>query len=75
MEGASVNEPKTISGEEFRLHLLELAKAIKDDDRVYFGSGDLSLSRVKERGPVDGPRLVQIEFTELYRITHEPSAS
>ena len=46
---------------------------IKDDDEVFFGAGDLSLERVQERGPTEGPRLVQIEFNELYKITHDPS--
>lgn len=68
-----MTHPKTISGAEFRAHFLELARMIKDDDEVFFGAGDLSLERVQERGPTEGPRLVQIEFNELYKITHDPS--
>lgn len=68
-----MTQPKTMSGQEFRLWFLELAKSIQDDDQVFFGSGDLSFNRIKERGPKEGPRLVQIEFVELYKVTHDPS--
>lgn len=57
-----------MSGAEFKAHFLELAASLKDTDLVYFGSADLSFNRVKERGPVQGPRMVQIEFNELYKI-------
>ena len=68
-----MSEPKTMSGEEFRMHFLDLAKSIRDDDRVFFGGGDLSFYRAKERGPVEGPRLVQIAFNEIYTVSHDPS--
>jgi len=41
---------------------------------VTFGSGDLSVLRVKDRGPVAGPPVLNIEFAELYRITLDPNS-
>jgi hypothetical protein len=66
---------KTISGAEFKLRFRGFAESLKDDDQVFFGAGDLSLHRIKERGPVNGPRLVQIEFNEIYSVTPEASAN
>lgn len=60
---------KMMSGAEFKEHFSALISELKDTDLVYFGNADLSLYRLKERGPVDGPRMVQIEFNELYKIT------
>lgn len=60
--------PKYMTGAEFRQHFLELAMSIKDEDFIYFGAGDLSFYRPKERGPIEGPRLVQIEFNEIYKV-------
>lgn len=68
-----MNKQKTLSAQEFRLHFAPLLESLKDDDVVYFGSGDLSFYRIKERGPVDGPRQVQIEFNEVYAVTASPS--
>lgn len=62
------NTTKTMTGAEFRAHLAPLLASLKDDDLVFFGAGDLSLYRTKERGPNEGPRMVQIEFNELYKI-------
>ena len=61
-------KPKTMTGAEVKVRLLPDLLSLRDDDEVFFGGGDLSLHRVKERGPVDGPRLVQIEFNELYTV-------
>ncbi len=66
-------EPKTITKAELKLLLLDELNALPDDARVYVGAGDLSLYRPKHRGPVEGPPLVQIEFRELYTITHDPA--
>jgi hypothetical protein len=63
---------KIMSGAEFKLHFALLLSTLKDDDEVFFGSGDLSFYRPKERGPVNGPRLVQIEFNEVYKILADP---
>lgn len=64
----STKPPKTMSGAEFRAHFGPLLASLKDDDEVFFGAGDLSFYRPKERGPIEGPRLVQIEFNEIYEI-------
>ena len=57
-----------MSGAEFNERFMALARDLKDTDLVYFGNADLSLHRFKERGPLEGPRMVQIEFNELYKI-------
>lgn len=64
-----MTEPKYLSGAEFKLHFKALVESLADDDLVTFGAGDLSLYRPKERGPVEGPRIVQIEFNETYTVT------
>ena len=63
---------KTITVAELRTRLLDELNALPDDARVTFGSGDLSLYRAKDRGPVEGPRVVQIEFNEVYRVVAAP---
>lgn len=60
---------KTISGAELKLLLQDFINTLEDDAQVSFGSGDLTLYRVKERGPVEGPRMVQIEFNQAYKVT------
>lgn len=60
---------KTISGAELKLMLQDFINTLEDDAQVSFGSGDLTLYRVKERGPVEGPRMVQIEFNQAYKVT------
>lgn len=59
---------KMMSGAEFKERFMDLARSLKDDDLVYFGNADLSLLQLRERGPVEGPRMVQIEFNELYKV-------
>lgn len=63
---------KTISGAEFKAHMRPLLDSLADDDEVFFGAGDLSFYRVKDRGPVQGPRLVQFAFNEVYTVTADP---
>jgi len=63
---------KTITIAELKTRLLNELNAMKDSDEVIFGGGDLSLYRHKDRGPVSGPRLVQIEFNEVYSVTVDP---
>lgn len=41
------------------------------NDKMMSGASDLSFFRTKERGPINGPRLVQIEFNEVHTITAE----
>jgi hypothetical protein len=67
-------KPKTMSGAEFKQSFSAFMSGLKDNDEVYFGTGDLSLYRFKDRGPVQGPRMVQIEFNEVYSVTADPDA-
>lgn len=69
-----MTHPKTITAAELRVRLLDELNSLKPDDEVYFGAGDLSLYRPKDRGPVGGPRLLQIEFNEVYSVTIDPDA-
>lgn len=62
---------KMMSGAEFKQRFMELARSLNDDDLVYFGNADLSLHRFKERSPLQGPRMVQIEFNEAYKVLME----
>ena len=62
-------KPKTMTGAEVKALLLPELLALKDDDMLYFGAGDLSLYRFKDRGPAQGPRMVQLEFNEVYAVT------
>lgn len=66
-----MNEPKTISIGELR-NDLEGLLAMPDDTRVFFGDGTLSFYRVKNRGPVDGPQLLQFAFNEVFKVTLDP---
>lgn len=60
--------PITITVGELRLALQDLLSR-PDDARVYFGAGDLTFYRIKDRGPVGGPDLVQFAFGEIYTVT------
>lgn len=62
---------KSMTGAEFKERFGELLRDLKDEDQVTFGGGDLSLYRLKERGPIEGPRVVQIEFNEVYKVLME----
>ena len=57
-----------MSGAEFKAEFAELVRNLKDTDLVYFGNADLSFFRLKERGPLAGPRMVQIAFNEPYNV-------
>lgn len=63
-----MSERKTITGQQFRLMFKDLVDNLKDDDLVYFGTGDLSVQNPKERGMPGARREVQIRFNELYEI-------
>ena len=65
-------KPKTMTGADVKALLLPELQSLEDDDLLYFGTGDLSLYRLKERGPIDGPRMLQVEFNEVYRVVIEP---
>ena len=63
-----MSETKYLSGAEFKLHFQDLLASLKDDDQITFGSGNLSFFRLNENGPAAGPRVVQVEFNELYKV-------
>lgn len=50
-----------------RAHLKPLL-AMPDDTLISFGTGDLSLTRIKNRGPYMGSTLEQFEFNEIYTV-------
>lgn len=52
-------------------HELEQLLALPDDTLVTFGAGDLVFNRIKNRGPVDGPAVMNFEFSTLYRVTDQ----
>jgi hypothetical protein len=45
--------------------------AMPDDTQVTFGSGDLRFHRLKNRGPLEGPAVINFEFSTLYTVTHQ----
>ena len=65
-------KPKTITIAQLRMELLNQLNTMDDNDEVYFGAGDLSLYRLKNRGATTGPKLLQIEFNEVYSVTVDP---
>ena len=67
-----MHPPKTITVGELRRLLLPHLNALPDDAEVYFGAGDLSFYRVKDRGPIGCPALLQIEFNQVYTVTVDP---
>jgi hypothetical protein len=62
-----MNKLKTITVGQLRRELA----VFSDDAPLFFGSGDLTFLRTKNRGGES--ELVQIEFGELYEVTHDPS--
>lgn len=64
----------TLSGAEFKEHFKPLIDSLNDNDMVFFGSGNISFYRLKERGPAqaDAPRLVQVEFNEVISVQDFP---
>lgn len=70
-------KPKTITVGELR-NDLERLLSCPDDTEVFFGGGNLSYYRLKNRGyrsdDSDEPSLVQFEFNELYEVTLDPSS-
>lgn len=64
---------KTITAGELKLFLLPHIQALKDDDLVTFGGGQLSWYRPKLRGPSkDGKEVLDIEFNEVFTIQADP---
>ena len=64
---------KSMSGAELKLHFKQLCRGLKDNDEVTFGGGLLTFNRAKNRGPIQGPQSVDIEFNELFKVTYDPS--
>jgi hypothetical protein len=62
-------ELKTITVGELRTLMLNHLNALPDNALVTFGAGDLSFNRLKDRGPVGGPAVMNLEFNEIYRVT------
>jgi len=58
--------PKTITVGDLRAQLA----GYSDNTPLYFGHGDLSFVRVKNRG--GSKDMLNIEFGELYDITYDP---
>lgn len=64
---------KPMTREEFQNFAAQvLAQAETPGAQIYFGSGDLSFYRPKNRGPKEGPAMVFIEFNEAYNVTADP---
>lgn len=61
-------KPKTMTIAELKLLLLNELNAMDDNDEVTFGGGQLSLHRAKDRGPITGRRMVDIEFNEVFKV-------
>jgi len=60
---------------EFKDRIVDQIKNLPDDSEIFFGAGDLSFYRVKNRGYIgdsDTPRLVQIEFNQVYEVDIDP---
>ena len=71
-----MSKPKTITVGELR-HALTSLLSLPDDAEVFFGGGDLSYNRLKDRSSLDpkATRLMNIEFNELYKVTFDSDIS
>ena len=64
-------QPKTITIAELKALCLNHLMMLPDDTEIYFGVGDLTFYRAKTRlyrADNRTPKMVQIEFNEIYRI-------
>lgn len=61
----------TMTGAEFKERFQSFLNTLEDDDEVFFGGGDLSFYRFKERSPLNGPKMHNIEFNEAYKVTSD----
>lgn len=52
-------------------HELQGLLDLPDDTEVTFGHGDLRFYRLKNRGPVAGPAVINFEFSTLYQVTDQ----
>ena len=65
---------KIMSLAEFRQQIWDQLKHLPDDTEIVFGAGDLSVNRCTTRlyrADNKTPKHVQIEFNEIYVITHD----
>jgi hypothetical protein len=69
---APAGPPKHTTVGRLRPELVDLL-AMSDDTLVYFGDGQITFNRIVNRGPNDGPALMQIEFNEIYVVTPDPT--
>ncbi|MCW3644087.1 hypothetical protein K6Y74_12680 [Burkholderia cenocepacia] len=70
-----MTKPYTMTVREFKDRIVDQIKNLPDDSEIFFGAGDLSFYRVKNRGYIgdsDMPRLVQIEFNQVYVVDIDP---
>lgn len=50
---------------------LEALLSRPDETIVTFGAGDLRWLRIKNRGPVEGPAIMNFELGTLYTVIHQ----
>ena len=63
----------SITLDHLRAELRQL-EGLPDDTLITFGHGDLVFNRIKNRGPVTGTQVFNVEFSTLYRVTLQPDA-
>ncbi len=63
---------KTITVGELRTLMINQMREMNDDDEIMFGGGALSFYRLKDRGGRVGPRLVDVEFNEVFKVVVDP---
>ena len=62
---------KSMPASEFKALFQGLIDELDDNDQVTFG-GVLSFYRFKDRGPKAGPRVIDIEFNQVFTVTLDP---
>ncbi|MGS1071693.1 hypothetical protein [Burkholderia glumae] len=73
-----MSKPYTMTVREFKDRIVKQIEHLPDDSEIFFGAGDLSFYRVKNRsyiGNSNTPRLVQIEFNQVYEVDNDPEKS
>ncbi len=66
---------KTITLGELKARMFDTLRGLPDDTEITFGGGHLSFYRAKNRlyGPDNKtPKIVDIEFSELFEVTLDP---
>ncbi|MFM0022161.1 hypothetical protein [Paraburkholderia azotifigens] len=70
-----MTSPYKMTVGEFKRRIADYVKDLPDDAEIYFGQGDLSFYRMKNRSyfeSSDTPNLVQIEFNQVYEVDIDP---